>query len=200
MLMSHEDVGIYIRLLCVQHQHGGHIEKEAFKAMVGDKQVIKSKFIETEDGFFNKRLFEEMIKRQKKSHNLSDNAKKGWKNRANAMQMQSRCNAEAYDRHMPTEIENEDVSNTTSTAFDFELLWQIYPNKLGKKKAEVHFKASVKNQKDYDDILKAVNNYLLICKTMEPRFIKHGSTFFNNWKDYVDYKEPSGQHKLMEGF
>ena len=30
MFMTDEEVGVYIRLLCVQHQHGGLIEKDIF--------------------------------------------------------------------------------------------------------------------------------------------------------------------------
>lgn len=102
--MSHEQLGIYMRLLCVQHQSGGLIEKESFKAMVGTHDIVKSKFIETDEGFFNERMMREMNKRQVKSSNLSANAKKSWENRC-------KSKANASDLHKPIESENE--SNTT---------------------------------------------------------------------------------------
>ncbi len=81
MFMSNEQIGIYIRLLCSQHQHGGIIEKLSFNSLAGDNQLLKSKFIETETGYFNERLAEEMEKRNKKSNNMSEVAKQVWAKR-----------------------------------------------------------------------------------------------------------------------
>lgn len=78
ILMSHEQVGIYIRLLCVLHQHGGSIDKEAFDSFIGNHDILRSKFI-IEDGIvLHKRLTEEMEKRAKKSSSMSENAKIKW--------------------------------------------------------------------------------------------------------------------------
>ena len=101
ILMTNEQIGIYIKLLCFQHQHGGLINKLSFNELIGSHQVIKEKFIETDDGFFNKRLADEMVKRSKKSTNLSANARKRWEN-------QCKSNAIASRKHMPIEDENED--------------------------------------------------------------------------------------------
>lgn len=81
MFMSNEQVGIYIRLLCSQHQHGGLIDKISFNSMVGENIIIKSKFTETESGFYNERLTEVMEARNKKSNNLSEAAKAIWSKR-----------------------------------------------------------------------------------------------------------------------
>ena len=99
--MTDEEVGKYIRLLCAQHQHGGLIDKTSFCITIGDSKLLKDRFIETDDGYYNNRLMEEMVKRERKSTNLSANAKKRW-----AMQKQCNCIATA----MPTENENEDVN------------------------------------------------------------------------------------------
>jgi uncharacterized protein YdaU (DUF1376 family) len=81
MFMNNEQIGIYIRLLCSQHQHGGIIDKLSFNSLVGENHLLKSKFIETESGFYNERLTIEMDKRNKKSNNMSETAKKVWENR-----------------------------------------------------------------------------------------------------------------------
>ena len=78
MMLTNEEVGIYIRLLCIQHQHGGIIDSETFKHYTNGNRKIASKFLKTEDGFYNERLMNEMVKRQHKSTSLSENAKKGW--------------------------------------------------------------------------------------------------------------------------
>ena len=103
MFMSNEEVGIYIRLLCAQHQHGGLIEKESFNCLVGDHKLVRAKFIESDEGFFNERLMKEMNKRLVKSTNLSLNAKKRWDKHC-------KSNAIAYNRHDPIENENEIVN------------------------------------------------------------------------------------------
>jgi len=101
MFMTDAEVGKYVRLLCAQHQQGGLIKKTVFSSIVQNSQLIREKFIETEDGFFNQRLMEEMEKRIIKSSNLSANAMQRWQR---VKQMQCKCNANA----MQTEIENKD--------------------------------------------------------------------------------------------
>lgn len=81
MFMNNEQIGIYIRLLCSQHQHGGIIDKISFNSLVGENQLLKSKFIESETGFYNERLTIEMDKRNKKSNNMSETAKEVWAER-----------------------------------------------------------------------------------------------------------------------
>ena len=66
----------------------------------------------------------------------------------------------------------------------FESLWLKYPNRQGKKEAERHYLASVLTDQDKADIEKALSNYLQ-CKTVKEGFIKNGSTWFNNWRDWV---------------
>ena len=104
VLMTNEQVGIYIRLLCVMHQHGGEIDIASFDHFVGQHEIIRSKFEINGGKAFNARLVEEMAKRERKSCNLSANAKKSWEKR-------SKCNANAMQMHMqghmPIENENE---------------------------------------------------------------------------------------------
>lgn len=76
-----------------------------------------------------------------------------------------------------------------NVTFDFEELWNIYPNKLGKKEAYRHFKASVLTDKDFQDITIALDNYIKKARTLEPQYIKHGSSWFNNWKDWISYND-----------
>jgi uncharacterized protein YdaU (DUF1376 family) len=73
MFMSAEQAGIYIRLLCAQHQHGGLIGKADFDAMVGIDPVIRAKFIETAEGYYNERLREESEKRALYSESRRNN-------------------------------------------------------------------------------------------------------------------------------
>jgi len=85
MFMTNEQVGIYLRLLCSQHQHGGIIDKITFNSLVNNHDIIKVKFIECEAGFYNERLAAEMLKREKTSTNISKAAKETWIKRKNTI-------------------------------------------------------------------------------------------------------------------
>jgi len=112
MFMSNEDVGIYTRLLCAQHQHGGLIPKDAFVSMTSGHPLVMSKFIETNEGYYNKRLADEMVKRANKSCNMSANAHKRW---AEAKQKECKGNTIAYALAMQPEDENEIASKDGGT-------------------------------------------------------------------------------------
>ncbi len=71
--------------------------------------------------------------------------------------------------------------------FDFDSLWKRYPKRLGKKEALRHFKATVKTDEDWQNINKALDNYLHSKNVKEnTQFIQHGSTWFNNWQDWIE--------------
>jgi uncharacterized protein YdaU (DUF1376 family) len=104
MFFSNEQVGIYVRLLCAQHQHGGYVEKDFFEQITEGHDVIKKKFILTEYGYFNERLKEETEKRKKytesRRNNLTLKAKK------HHMESHMDCHMAP---HMENENENENV-------------------------------------------------------------------------------------------
>lgn len=81
MFMSNEQLGIYIRLLCAQHQHGAMIEEKAFNNLVKDDELLRSKFIKCDGGYYNERLMHEMSLRNKKSSNISSAMKEVWEKR-----------------------------------------------------------------------------------------------------------------------
>jgi len=71
----------------------------------------------------------------------------------------------------------------------FEDIWSKYPNKAGKKAAEKHFISSVLNDQDLKDIGAALKNYLSSVR-VKKGYIQNGSTWFNNWRDWVNWVEP----------
>jgi len=81
----------------------------------------------------------------------------------------------------------------------FEIIWAKYPRREGKKAAEKHFKASVTTMKDWLDIQNALENYVrqIRINHTEIQYTKMGSTWFNNWADYVNF---NGTMELSAGF
>lgn len=94
----------------------------------------------------------------------------------------------------------ESVNNDDLDSF-FESLWVLYPRKEGKGQVS-------KTQKEkllkigYDEMVRAIERYKDANTDTEPKFIKHGSTFFNSgYMDFLDanYKEPKSYARMLPG-
>jgi hypothetical protein len=99
-------------------------------------------------------------------------------------------------RNLDTETETETETEKKTTdkdsvrkyadkVWDFEEIWKIYPSPKGKKAAFAHFKTSVKTEDDWLNIQKALANYLR-SGNVQRGYIMNGSTWFNNWQDWVN--------------
>lgn len=175
MFMNNEQIGIYIRLLCSQHQHGGVIDKISFNSLVGNNDIIRSKFIEIDLGFYNQRLANEMEKRNKKSNNISNAVKEVWEKRKksnaiplenNAIPKESKKKGKRIlmgivnENVNVNEIENYFIENEYSKELANKFYLHYQPDwidsngkkvKDWKKKAQtVWFKPENKEKKRYD--------------------------------------------------
>jgi hypothetical protein len=81
----------------------------------------------------------------------------------------------------------------------FENIWAKYPSRVGKKHAERHFIASVKTQEDLENIKKALDNYLQ-SERVQKGFIQNGSTWFNNWKDWIEMPGSTEEEITLKKF
>lgn len=87
-------------------------------------------------------------------------------------------------------------NDTQLSLSSFESLWARYPShrKLGRKAALRHFLASYREDPNcVPRIERALNNYLQFVRIekKEAQFIQNGSTWFNNWEDWVDWVRPT---------
>ncbi len=107
MDMSDEEVGIYIRLLCRQHQKGNINPK----VMDGLSEEILGKFRKDNQGnYYNKRLKTEMDKRQKFVESRRANGSKGGrpkKDMDNQEKTDSKPLGKPTNNHIGNENENE---------------------------------------------------------------------------------------------
>ena len=71
---------------------------------------------------------------------------------------------------------------------EFLSLWNKYPNKVGKKEALRHYQTSVKTEEEVVLINKALESYLK-SERVAKGFIQNASTWFNDWRTWVEYKE-----------
>jgi len=84
--------------------------------------------------------------------------------------------------------DNKDISIDNTYICRFNEIWAKYPKRIGKKAAWRHFKATVKTEESWGSIKKALGNYLS-SERVRKKIIQDGSTWFNNWADWINYKE-----------
>ena len=92
--------------------------------------------------------------------------------------------------HIQEHKEHKEVN--TARVSRFEQFWTKYPKKEGKATALRHFLRTVKTDSDWKNFKIATETYLTKLKTeaTEYQYIKQASTFVNNWKDWLEYKQP----------
>lgn len=189
-IFTREEKGAYMDLLVAQFNHG-KLTLENIRTILGSDfdrlwAKIQGKFKVKRNLYYNERLSNEIIKRQNYAESRRNNAK----------------GQKAYAEHMPkhredrNRNENEDRNDIKALEEKFDMAWNKYPKKDGKKVALKHFMASVKTEKDYDDLLRAIDKYKNEVNGRETRYIKNGSTFFNNWQDWIPEEKP--QMKIVK--
>jgi hypothetical protein len=183
--MDNEQVGKYIRLLCLQHQKGKLSEKDMLSICKAYDVEIWDKF-KVEDGlYYNERMFNETIRRQKFSESRRNNAKSPKKE----------STSEAYAEHMETETENRTITINENINIDFDWFWNDYDKKVGDKQ-----KLKKKWNKLTDEERQNAMNYLELYKQSVPdkQFRKNPETFINNksWNDEIINRSITTSHKL----
>jgi hypothetical protein len=92
-------------------------------------------------------------------------------------------------------------SRQTKARYDFDKIWAEYPKKTaGKQSAMKYMARSIKTDRDYADLQKAVKNYARLVKKerREQKYIK-GASFFNDfWRDFVDLEFPEDRESKTQ--
>lgn len=181
MLMNDQQVGKYIRTMCLMHQSKGKLDRASFDAFVIDP-LVRSKFEIGDKEVTNNRLLFEMQRRQLfcESRRIS---------RSHGKQRTSDVR-ESYVERMETETANETITTNTTILNNskFDDLWNMYPKRIGRKQAFKAFKSSVRTDDDLRLINAAMVNYKQSERVLRG-FVQNGSTWFNNWQDWVEFKE-----------
>lgn len=117
MFMTNEQVGMYIRLLCAQHQLGHLTEEHMIKICGSYDENVFSKFKKDADGkYYNERCEIEILKRKKYIESRSANRKKSSKpliskEKQNKTYVKHMKNiSKSYEKHMENENENENIN------------------------------------------------------------------------------------------
>ena len=110
MLMTDEETGQYIKLLCLQHQKGHLKEKDMLNICKSYNEEIFSKFKKDKDeNYYNERLEYEVNKRKAYSESRRNNRRK---KETYEKDMKKICNS--YEEHMENENVNENINKKNS--------------------------------------------------------------------------------------
>lgn len=165
MLMTDEEIGQYIKLLCLQHQKGHLKEKDMLNICKTYNEDIFSKFKKDENGdYYNERLEEETIRRKKYSESRRNNRKKreketyeeDMKNICNSYEEDTTNTSDTYEEHMETETvtviinkDNIDFYNNNigfMTPYELEVL-EGYVKEFGNEMFLYAMQLSIKRKK-----------------------------------------------------
>jgi hypothetical protein len=206
--MSDEQVGKYIRLLCIQHQKGFLTEKDMLNICKTYDEDIYLKF-EIKDGkYINKRLNDESERRKNYSKSRSDN-RKGLN--IDKKEDISKNNEITYDttyvKHMETETitinENEiknEIKESIEKKINFEEVlnhWNSFAKQnslpeiksINKSRREKIINRSKESEFDFNNILTEIKN---------SDFLKGLTSSFKVNFDWI-FKSENNYIKIIEG-
>ncbi len=152
MLMTDEEIGQYIKLLCLQHQKGHLKEKDMLNICKTYNEEIFSKFKKDEEGsYYNERLENEINKRKAYSESRRNNRKKkdieAKEEETHEEDMKNICNS--YEEHMENENVNENINTT-------EIKNNRKKDSKGKEEEKIHFAEFVTmTNTDYEKLVGA---------------------------------------------
>lgn len=134
MLMTDEEIGQYIKLLCLQHQKGHLKEKDMLNICKTYNEDIFSKFKKDKEGnYYNERLEYEANKRKAYSESRRNNRKK---KETHEDDVKNICNS--YEKHMENANANENINinknnskANDSCVNDLQVIIDFYNENIG---------------------------------------------------------------------
>lgn len=168
-LMTNEQVGSYILLMCMQHQTGHLSEKDIIKICGTLDRDVLDKFKQDDEGkYYNERLEEEIIKRRNYSESRRLNRQGGNK---------------------PPKDEKPAKEKIDYTE-DFLEFYALYPRKVAKQQALKAYTRWRNEGIEREVIISGLNNYkkYIAEEKIEAVYIKHPATWLNSkgWEDELN--------------
>lgn len=203
--MTNEQVGMYIKLLCVLHANDGKLTEKQMLSVTGIRDDdVYEKFTQDESGlYFNKRLLEEINKRKEHSKKQRENINKRWNNtKKDTKEIPNGYDGitNVYTKTIPleNENENEDVNEIKDVIKDVNAL---RPKAL--KEVITYFDNKDLNNTfiDFITMRKSLKNGAMTERAismMINKINKHdeqtaiemlNQSILNNWKDIFEVKE-----------
>lgn len=196
MFMNNEQVGKYIRLLCMQHQQGHLTKKQFFTICNENDQEILNKFETDKQGnYYNKRMDLETQKRDDYSKSRKQNVLKGLKKQGQSHD--SICST--YVKHMDNENDNINDNVNISIIIDY-LNNRIDTNyKPNSKIAIKNITARLKDGYTIDDFKKVIDKKAKEwLGTDFEKFLTPDTLFGNKFEMYLNQKRKKTLDEIVE--
>ena len=199
MLLSNEQIGKYIKLLCLQHQHGSLSEKHMLQICGEYDEELYSKFKKDDDGkYYNERLQKETIKRKKYSESRRQNRMGGAKKDEEKPSYDDTYDytyVETYDGHMENRNRNRDISTNKDNVEKRKTAKKDLPKKTygefnNVKLTDEDYEKLKEKFPDYEDKIEALS---IGIDSKGYKYKNHYSTILN-W-DRRDKKEKPVQNE-----
>lgn len=172
-------MSLYRKMGLVYEEEDGTLRISNYDELVGSETKwadYKRKQKKLEKVQSNSKLLPNKIQQEKDI----DNRDKSIENRDEEIQLE-------LDTEEQLIILKDDKISDKQMSEEFENIWKFYPNKRGKKKALASYKTSRKKGTEYQTVIDGLYRYLDYIKShrIEPKYVKHGSTWFNqeSWND-----------------
>lgn len=219
---THEQVGIFIRLLIAQHQHG-HLTKEQMIFIAGiEDDAVFAKFSKDKKGrFFNVWLDERIEQRKKfcesrkKSRLCAIEKGKHSQPIDNQVPVTKKENNVRQTHVLNTENENENIfsNNNLVDYLDnkiaknsleqmFIQFYKLYPKKISVKRAREKFFKIKPDEKLFEKMITALERQKLSAQWQKDngQFIPHPATWLNQerWNDEDTFDQKAKQDRVAE--
>jgi hypothetical protein len=195
ILFTDEEVGKYVRLLCLQHQlYPDHIPENhmIFICESYDSAVIKKFDRDSAGMYYNQRMEIEIKKRINYCESRSNN-----KSGRNEKKSYDTTYVKSYENHMSLHMENDNRNrNDINLNKNIEAIYSEYPRKVGKLAASKKIAEALKKV-NFDDLLEKVKKYSESVKGKETKYIPHPSTWFGQGR-YLDDVEILSEKTIRE--
>ena len=174
MLMSNEEIGAYIKLMCLQHQQG-HINKKDMINICNSSEIVISKFEKDKNGkYYNERLELETEKRSKYSESRRNNRLSKNKPKKDMINI-----CKTYVEHM--EDEDEDVNEDKD-------IYNYIEENYGRSMSSIEIQTIQKFSEIFtEDIIKYAIELSILNNAPKINYVK---AILNNWK--------TSQYKTLE--
>lgn len=204
IFMRNDQVGKYIKLLCMQHQQG-HLKEEDMLEMCGSyDERIFSKFAKDEEGlYYNVRMEEETLKRKKYSESRSNN-RKGNKNQhmnehmsKDIIKDMSEHMCKHIEQHMTPHMENENENinkdiNIIKDIIDYLNITLNTKYRYSTQAIQKHIKARLNEGFIYDDFVKVIDKkYDDWHSTDMAKYLRPETLFGTKFQSYLNEKGAS---------
>lgn len=220
--LSDEQVGKFIRLLCIQHIHGRILKVDMPTADTEESKRLLDLFVCDEGGYYNERMEEEILKRKsfcvsrqknktrvKEKEQEAENEKPTDKE-LKKVELEQKCAkkvaAEKEEEALQTNENNEPKDNVSRQkererlSRDFALFWSAYPKKVAKIYCEKIFYKMKYSTEQVNEMIRAIENQRKweMWQRENGKYIPNPSTWLSQQRWLDEGEKIQEQEKIEE--